>query len=72
MTQPTPAAGGTAFELLERVRREVTGARQTFVLARLSLRCGFDVKALAPDDRDADRAARLRAAIREVCPQVPL
>lgn len=60
----------TAPQLLAEVKRQVTGAMQTFVIARLSLRCGLDLNKLPPDDADPARAQRLREAMQAVCPQV--
>lgn len=60
----------TAPQLLADVKRQVTGAMQTFVIARLSLRCGIDLQRLPADDADPAKAQRLREAIQAVCPQV--
>lgn len=43
---------------------------QAFVLARLSLRCGFDLGKLPAEDADPAKAQRLAEAIQIVCPHV--
>lgn len=60
----------TAPQLLAEVKRQVTGAMQTFVIARLSLRCGLDLNKLPESDTDPLKAQRLRDAMQAVCPQV--
>ena len=65
-------ANRTAYELLQEVRKHNTGARELFVVARLSLKTGLDLNALRPDDRDEAKAKKLQNAVREVCPNIPL
>ena len=61
----------TPAEMIAKVKQTYTGAQQNFVLARLSLKAGFNVKKLTPDD-DPQKAQRLSAAIKEICPEVSL
>lgn len=60
----------TAFEMLSEVKRQYTGARELFVIARLSLKTGLDLNALSAGDTDEKKAQKLRDAIKDVCPNV--
>ena len=60
----------TAYEMLGEVKKQYTGARELFVIARLSLKTGLDLNALTPGDADEKKAQKLRDAIRDVCPNV--
>ncbi len=62
----------TVAELVARVREKYSGAREAFIMARLTLRTGFDVRSLSPDDNDPGKAKKLREAIREVCKDLHL
>lgn len=63
----------TPYEMLQRVEATYPGARYNFLRARLSLQTGIDLAAIGPDaEADEETAARLEAAIREICPDVKL
>lgn len=65
-------SGKSAYDLLQRVAEVYKGPRYNFIRARLSLQTGIDLSEIGPDADDAEVAAELEAAIRDVCPDVKL
>lgn len=62
----------TPYGMINEVKKKYTGARESFILARLSLKAGVDLREVREGDNDPTLAAKLRAAIREICKDVQI